>query len=309
NEAELSELMLVMQTLEVDKKNATITEVDGPSQKVIKGGRALRKLYSNVYKDAMRKLKQFIRDSGAQVPKVYNQNKETDLCGVWYAIVSDRHYQNNKLLIPCCLYESRVLLITHLHLLGGSPAHYTIVKKLNYTSYQQFNDVLPDLLGYSRCEQAARLGYSTTKPTAGPWKYQFAPSLDALDPGCWTELCEENYEQMEGHPKQVVFLIRIYMLTSPYRPPTKPYHWALRQRFRAGPQTGSRGRFSCPGSCIQLAPPCLLPGPLDGAAKALVPPTLAPGLTKEVSLPSHPVKKRSNPDDGQQESKKAKTDE
>ncbi|CAD0106562.1 unnamed protein product [Aureobasidium uvarum] len=300
-ETELSKLMMAMQTLEIDKGNVTITEADGPAQKVIKTTRAIRKLYPNVDRAAKRNLKPLSWNSGARVPEVYNQNKEADLCGTWYAIVSDRHYRNNKLLIPSCLYETRVLLITHLHLLGGTPAHYTVMKKLNYTSYQQFIDLLPDLLSYSRCEQAVRLGYSTSNPTVGPWKYQFAPSLDALDPECWTELCEENYEQMKGRPKHVVFSIRAADQNIPL---------AIAAKVQSRPTDWNIGAGSmAPVPVSNLPPPCFLPSPLSGAAMALVSPVLAFVLIKEVSLPSRPAKKRSNMDDGQQESKKAKIDE
>ncbi|KAH0421992.1 hypothetical protein KCU90_g9285, partial [Aureobasidium melanogenum] len=81
-EIEFPDLMLAMQTLEVDTENTTIAEGDEHAQTVIKAGCALRSSYSNVCKDATRKLKQLIRDTNIHVPKVYQQNKEDDLCGV-----------------------------------------------------------------------------------------------------------------------------------------------------------------------------------------------------------------------------------
>ncbi|KAH0356132.1 hypothetical protein KCU83_g1118, partial [Aureobasidium melanogenum] len=169
-EIEFPDLMPAMQTLEVDTENTTIAEGDEPAQKVIKAGRALRSSYSNVCKDATRKLKQLIRDTNIHVPKVYQQNKEDDLCGVWYAIASDKYYQTHETLVPCHSYEFRALVVTYLHLVGGTPSHYTTLKKPKHTPYQQFLDLLPDFLSFSRCEQTARLGYSTRSPTTGPWK-------------------------------------------------------------------------------------------------------------------------------------------
>lgn len=135
-ETEFPEIMLAMQALEIDADNATITEADGPAQQVIKAGRALRASYSKVCKDATRKLKQLIRDTGAQVAKVYNENKEDDMCSVWYAIKSDKYYQANEILVPCHRYEFRVLVVTHLHLIGGTPCHYKPLKKPQHTPYQ-----------------------------------------------------------------------------------------------------------------------------------------------------------------------------
>ncbi|CAD0086057.1 unnamed protein product [Aureobasidium mustum] len=270
-ETEFPELMLAMQALEIDADNATITEADGPAQQVIKVGRALRASYSKVCKDATRKLKQLIRDTGAQVAKVYNENKEDDMCSVWYAIKSDKYYQANEILVPCHRYEFRVLVVTHLHLIGGTPSHYKPLKKPQHTPYQHFLDLLPDFLSFSRCEQAARLGYSTKGPTTGPWKYQAGDQAIPLGIATKTQRRPRDWS------------------TGLAQSPTPPL---VRDR----------------SSCLPLTS---LPGPLLGTLTARMGPSLPPtptiaGPAGKSSLPSRSALKRSNSDDGQQGRKKSR---
>ncbi|KAG9748917.1 hypothetical protein KCU73_g6963, partial [Aureobasidium melanogenum] len=281
SEIEFPELMLAMQVLELDTESVTITEEDGPAQQVVKAGRALRASYSKVCKDATRKLKQLIRDSGVQVPKVYNENKEDDLCGVWYAIKSDRYYQGNEILTPCYRYEFRVLVVTYLHLVGGFPSHYTTLKKPKHTSYQQFSDLLLDFLSFS--------------------------SLGDLDPECWTDLSEAEYEHIKGGSSQMVFLIHAADQAIPFGIVTKaqshPRDWST--------GVGSVTRTTTREGPVDLPPPNFLPSTLSDSMTALMSPAPQPAPTTagppaELSLPSHPASKRSRSDNGQQGSKRAR---
>ncbi|KAG9598189.1 hypothetical protein KCU77_g4553, partial [Aureobasidium melanogenum] len=284
-EIEFPELMLAMQTLEVDTENTTIAEGDEPAQKVIKAGRALRSSYSNVCKDAT----------------------QDDLCGVWYAIASDRYYQTNEILVPCYSYEFRVLVITYLHLVGGTPSHYTTLKKPKHTPYQQFLDLLPDSLSFSRCEQTARLGYSTRSPTTGPWKYQFASSLSALDPKNWETLSEASYNIIKSDSKQVVFLLHAADQAIPLGIATKAQNRSREWNTGAGSVTRTTTREGP----VNLPPPNFLPSTLSDSMTALMGPTPQPAPTTagppaQLSLPSHPASKRGRSDDGQQGSKRAR---
>ncbi|KAH0388468.1 hypothetical protein KCU92_g667, partial [Aureobasidium melanogenum] len=306
-EVEFPELMLAMQTLEVDTENTTIAEGDEPAQRVVKAGRALRSSYSNVCKDATRKLKQLIRDTNIHVPKVYQQNKEDDLCSVWYAIASDRYYQTNEILVPCYSYEFRVLVVTYLHLVGGTPSHYTTLKKPKHTPYQQFLELLPDFLSFSRCEQTARLGYSTRSPTTGPWKYQFASSLSALDSKNWETLSEASYNIIKSDSKNVVFLIHAADQTVPLGIATKAQ--SRPREWNTG--AGSVTRTTTREGSVNLPPPNFLPSTLSDSMTALMGPTPQPAPTTtgppaQLSLPSHPASKRCRSDDGQQGSKRAR---
>ncbi|KAG9603350.1 hypothetical protein KCU86_g6255, partial [Aureobasidium melanogenum] len=307
-EIEFPDLMLAMQTLEVDTENTTIAEGDEHAQTVIKAGCALRSSYSNVCKDATRKLKQLIRDTNIHVPKVYQQNKEDDLCGVWYAIASDKYYQTHETLVPCHSYEFRALVVTYLHLVGGTPSHYTTLKKPKHTPYQQFLDLLPDFLSFSRCEQTARLGYSTRSPTTSPWKYQLASSLSALDPKNWETLSEASYEIIKSVSKQVVFLIHAADQAIPLGIATKAQNRPREWNTGAGSVTRTTTRK---GS-VNFPPPNFLPSTLSDSMTALMGPTPQPapaataGPPAQLSLPSHPASKRSRSGDGQQGSKRAR---
>jgi len=135
--------------------------------------------------------------------------KVDDLCAVWYAILSDSHYSCSKSLDPCRFHEFRVLVITHLHLVGGTPSHHQTLKRPKHTSYQQYLAMLPDFLSIARCKQIGRLGFSTKAPTDGPWLFQYAASLEALDIDRWTKLSEESYDALRRHTDQVVFLIHV----------------------------------------------------------------------------------------------------
>jgi hypothetical protein len=204
-----ADLVLALQNLDVNNTECTIHTKDTPLKKAINAFRALAQKHKRVRKSSAFKLQQFIRDSGAQVPKVYQRMNLDDLSAVWYAINSDRHYICSESLDLCHPHEFQVFLITHLHLVGGTPSHRQMLKKPKYTTYQQFLALLPDLLNKARCNQPGRLGYSTKAPTTGPWLYQYAASLEALDVDRWEVLCEETYEVMRRDTDQVIFVIHV----------------------------------------------------------------------------------------------------
>jgi hypothetical protein len=177
--------------------------------------RALAQKHKRVRKSSAFKLQQFIRDSGVQVPKVYQRMNIDDLCAVWHAINSDRHYSCSENLDPCHSFEFRVHVITHLHLIGGTPSHHQMLKKPKHTTYQQFLTLLPDFLSMARCNQTGRLGYSNKAPATGPWLYQYAASLEVLATDSWKVLCEETYDVMRRGTDQVVFLVHVsYSISS-----------------------------------------------------------------------------------------------
>lgn len=204
-----ADLTLALQTLEVDTTKYIIYARDGLAHKAQKAGRALAQEYERLLKNSALKLKQFIRDSRAQVPKVYKQINVDDLCAVWYAINSDSYYSCSKSLDPCHSREFRVLVVTHLHLVGGDPSHHQELRKPKHTSYQQYLALLPDFLSMARCRQIGRLGYSIKAPTDGPWLFQHAASLEALDIDRWTKLNEGSYGVMRHETSQAVFLIHV----------------------------------------------------------------------------------------------------
>jgi len=204
-----ADLILALQTLEVDTTKYTIYVRDGLAHKAQKACRALAQKYRRLPKNSALKLKQFIRDSRVQVPEVYKKINVDDLCAVWYAINSDSHYSCSKNLDSCRSHEFRVLVVTHLHLVGGTPSHHQMLKRPKRTSYQQYLTLLPDFLSIARCKQIGRLGFSTKAPTDGPWLFQYAASLEALDIDRWTKLSEESYDALRRHTDQVVFLIHV----------------------------------------------------------------------------------------------------
>lgn len=204
-----ADLILALQTLEVDTAKYTIYVRDGLAYKAQKACRALAQSHDRLLKSSAFKLKQFIRESKVQVPKVYKQINVDDLCAVWYAINSDSHYSCSRSPGLCHPHEFRVLVITHLHLVGGTAAHHLELKKPKHTSYQQYIALLPDFLSMARCKQISRLGYSIKAPTDGPWLFQHAASLEALDIGRWTELSEDSYSVMKRESNQAIFLIHV----------------------------------------------------------------------------------------------------
>lgn len=208
-----ADLVLTLQALEVDTTKCIIYARDGPAQKAHKACRALKQKGNNLPKLSAVKLTKFIRDSGTKIPKVYHHKNLDDLCAVWYAINSDYHYSCSKSLDPCRSHEFRVLVITHLHLIGGSPSHHQELKKPKHTSYQQYLALLPDFLSMARCKQIGRLGFSTKAPTDGPWLFQHASSLEALDSDRWTELSDKRSEILRCGSSQAVFLIHVSLDT------------------------------------------------------------------------------------------------
>lgn len=220
---EQADLLLSLQNMQIDTSDCTFNATDGPSQKANKASRAMRMSNPNLAKRAATKLTQFIRDSKANIPRVYRATDVDDLCAVWYAITSDRHYRCNELVAPCIDYGFRVLVVTHLHLVGGTPSHFEVLQRPKHMRYLPFLDLLPDFLSIVRCEQAARLGYSVKTPTTGPWKYQFASSLSALQPELWKDLGEEDYEIIKNDSKKVIFLILVSTIV------LSPQHGAIVQ--------------------------------------------------------------------------------
>jgi hypothetical protein len=204
-----ADLVLSLQALEVDTTKFTIYARDEPAQKANKAARALTQKHKRVTKKSALQLNWFIRHSTIQVPNVYRRTNVDDLCAVWYAVNSDSHYSCSESLGPCHPLEFRVLVITHLHLIGGTPSQHKILKKPKRTSYQHFLDLLPGFLSMARCSQTGRLGYSTKAPTTGPWLLQSASSLEALDVDRWTTLCEETYDVLRRDTSQVVFLVHV----------------------------------------------------------------------------------------------------
>lgn len=212
----IGDLLLALQSLEIDTTKSTFNATDGLAQKANKASRALVKMYPKMATRAAYVLMQLIRHSRVQIPVVYQQTRVDDLCAVWYAIRSDRYYQANEIVDPCIDYGFRVLVVTHLHLVGGTPSHFKVLQRPKHMRYQQFLGLLPDFLSVARCKRAARLGCSIKTPITGPWKYQFASSLCALQPGCWKDLGEAEYEAIKQDSDQMVFLIHVSsMIPSP----------------------------------------------------------------------------------------------
>lgn len=211
---EQADLLLSLQNMHIDASDCSFDATDGPCQRVNKASCAMRMSNANLAKGAATKLTQLIRDSKVQIPRAYRATDVDDLCAVWYAISSDRYYQYDEVLAPCIEYGFRVLVVTHLHLVGGTPSHFEILQRPQHMQYQQFLDLLPDFLSVARCKQAGRLGYSAKAPTTGPWKYQIASSLGDLELECWEELGEAEYENLKGISKQVIFLIHVSTIFS-----------------------------------------------------------------------------------------------
>ncbi|KAH0366614.1 hypothetical protein KCU65_g5235, partial [Aureobasidium melanogenum] len=297
---EHADLLLSLQNMQIDKSDCTFNATDGPSQKANKACRAMRMSSSNLPKRAATKLTQLIRDSRANIPRVYRATDVDDLCAVLYAITSDRHYQCNESLAPRIYYGFRVLVVTHLHLVGGTPSHFKVLQRSKHVTYQQFLSLLPDFLSGARCNQVGRLGYSTKAPTTGPWKYQFASSLTALDPKHWEVLSEVSYNIIKTNSEKLVFLIHADDQAMPLRIAAKvqsrPAQWNSWANYEAKVTT-SEGPLTLP-------PPDFLPGPMDTAMTAPVPTTAGPPVG--LSLPSRPGSKRSRSVDGQQGSKRAR---
>jgi hypothetical protein len=180
-----ADLVLALQALELDPAKCIVYTRDGPARKAYKAGRALEQNHKRVSKNAAIKLRRYIHDSEVQIPQVYHRTSVDDVSVVWYAICSDSHYSQSESLDLCHPLEFRVLVITHLHLIGGTPSQHKTLKKSKRTPYQQFLDLLPGFLSMARCSQTSHLGYSTKAPTTGPWLCQYAESLEALDVDCW----------------------------------------------------------------------------------------------------------------------------
>lgn len=212
----IGDLLLALQSLEIDTTKSTLNATDGLAQKANKASRALIKTYPKLATRAAYVLMQLVRRSRARIPAVYQQTRVDDLCAVWYAIRSDRYYQANEIVDPCIDYGFRVLVVTHLHLVGGTPSNFEVLQRPKHMRYQQFLGLLPDFLSIARCKQAARLGYSIKTPTTGPWNYQYASSLNALDPKHWEVLNEASYNIIKSDTEKLVFLIHV----SPTNPPT-----------------------------------------------------------------------------------------
>ncbi|KAG9688358.1 hypothetical protein KCU95_g9842, partial [Aureobasidium melanogenum] len=297
---EQADLLLSLQNMQIDTSDCTINATDGLSQKANKACRAMRTSNSNLTKRAATNLTQFIRKSQVNIPRVYRATDVDDLCAVWYAITSDRHHQCNEFMAPRIYHGFRVLVVTHLHLVGGTPSSFKLLQRPTHMSYQQFLSLLPDFLSVSRCKQAGHLGYSTKAPTTGPWKYQFASSLNALDPKHWEILSEPSYKIIKSNSEKLIFLIHAHDQAMPLRIAAKvqsrPAQWNSWSDYEAKVTTAE--------GPLTLPPPDFLPGPLDTAITAPVPTTAGPPV--ELLLPSRPGSKRSRCKDGQQGSKRAR---
>ncbi|KEQ67376.1 uncharacterized protein M437DRAFT_80024 [Aureobasidium melanogenum CBS 110374] len=300
----IGDLLLALQSLEIDTTKSTFTATDGFAQKANKAGRALAKLYPNVAKRAACVLLQLISESDVQIPAVYHQSRVDDLCAVWYAINSDRYYQSNETVASCIDYGFRVLVVTHLHLVGGTPSHFEVLQRPKHMRYQQFLGLLPDFLSVARCKKSARLGYSIKTPTTGPWKYQYASSLNALDPKHWEVLNEASYNIIKSDTEKLVFLIHADDEAMPLRIAAKvqscPKYWNT--------WSGSITHITTREGPVTMPHTNFLPAPLAGAAIAHAPVPTTAGPPVELLLPSRPGSKRSRSKDGQQGSKRARVE-
>ncbi|KEQ77506.1 hypothetical protein M436DRAFT_77389 [Aureobasidium namibiae CBS 147.97] len=253
-----ADLILALQTLEVDTTKYTIYMRDGLAHKAQKACRALAQKYG--------RLRKTLRSSSSSLYATPGFNKNLD---------------------SCRSHEFRVLVITHLHLVGGTPSHHQMLKRPKRTSYQQYLTLLPDFLSITRCKQVGRLGFSTKAPTDGPWLFQHAASLEALEIGCWTKLSEESYDALRRHTDQVVFLIHADDQAMPLR---------IAAKVQSHPREWNT--WSAPITCVttldgslKLSPPDFLPGPMTGSVAALLPLTDAPRAAT-FSLASHTTWKR-----------------
>jgi hypothetical protein len=209
-----ADLVLALQALELEPAKCIIYTRDGPARKAYKARRALEQSHKKVSKNSALKLRRFICDSGVQIPQVYHRTNVDDVSAVWYAICSDNHYSCSESLDLCHPLEFRVLVITHLHLIGGTPSQHKTLKKSKRTSYQQFLDLLPGFLSMARCSQTSRLGYSTKAPTTGPWLCHYVANPKALNVDRWTPLCKKTYDVMRHGNSQMVFVIHVSFPTS-----------------------------------------------------------------------------------------------
>lgn len=70
-----------------------------------------------------------------------------------------KHYSCTMSDNLCHILESRVPVITHLQLLGGSPSHHKVLKKFKRTSHLDARALLSDFLRIDGCTQIGLLGY------------------------------------------------------------------------------------------------------------------------------------------------------